>query len=195
MSSPSAIQHGRYYHIFNRGNNRENIFLEKRNYQYFLKQYERYISRVADTYAYCLLRNHFHLLVRIKDMDELAISLQKKKPGLIFGNFFNAYTKAFNQMYNRSGSLFETPFERVEVTSNAKLFQLVVYIHQNPQKHGFIDDFRDWPYSSYQAIAGGKSTQLRWEDVIDWFGDQKSFESSHELTIDESQISAIKSRP
>jgi putative transposase len=66
MTSPTPLQPGQYYHIYNRGNNRENVFIEKRNYPYFLKLYARHIEPVADTYAYCLLRNHFHFLVRIK---------------------------------------------------------------------------------------------------------------------------------
>ena len=70
MSKPVLLQPGRYYHIYNRGNNRENLFLEERNYRHFLKLYARYVAPVADTYAYCLLKNHFHLLVRIKEIAE-----------------------------------------------------------------------------------------------------------------------------
>jgi len=70
MTSPSPLCYGQYYHIYNRGNNRENIFVEERNYRYFLKLYVKYIEPVADTYAYCLLRNHFHFLVRIKTVAE-----------------------------------------------------------------------------------------------------------------------------
>jgi len=70
MSKPTPLQYGRYYHIYNRGNNRENIFIDGRNYSHFLKLYTRYVEPVADTYAYCLLRNHFHFLVRIKTVEE-----------------------------------------------------------------------------------------------------------------------------
>ena len=58
----------KYYHIYNRGNNGENIFMEERNYTHFMNLYSRYINPIADTFAYCLLRNHFHLAVRIKDL-------------------------------------------------------------------------------------------------------------------------------
>jgi len=67
VSKPIPLQPGKYYYIYNRGNNRENIFLEERNYPYFLRHYARHIEPVADTFVYCLLRNHFHFLVRIKD--------------------------------------------------------------------------------------------------------------------------------
>ena len=62
-----AMTPGQYFHIYNRGNNGEDIFLEARNYAYFLKLYQKYICPIADTYAYCLLKNHFHFLIRIKD--------------------------------------------------------------------------------------------------------------------------------
>src|SRR5436190_23829542 len=61
---------GMYYHIYNRGNNHENLFLEQRNYPYFLSLYAKHIEPVADSHAYCLLRNHFHFLVRIKTEQE-----------------------------------------------------------------------------------------------------------------------------
>jgi REP element-mobilizing transposase RayT len=70
MSKPTVLHYGGYYHIFNRGNNRERIFREPRNYNYFLKLYEKYIPLVVDTFAFCLLSNHFHLLVRVKTAEE-----------------------------------------------------------------------------------------------------------------------------
>jgi len=66
MTSPSPLRYDTYYHIYNRGVNRENIFFETRNYEYFLNLYWKYIGQVVDTFAYCLLRNHFHLAIRVK---------------------------------------------------------------------------------------------------------------------------------
>jgi REP element-mobilizing transposase RayT len=62
------------YHIYNRGNNREDLFKEERNYPYFLDKYFQYVSPLADTYAYCLMKNHFHILLRIKNEDEILRS-------------------------------------------------------------------------------------------------------------------------
>ena len=66
MVSSSPLLYDTYYHIYNRGTNGENIFVQERNYEHFLKLYEKHILPVADTFAYCLLRNHFHISVRIK---------------------------------------------------------------------------------------------------------------------------------
>jgi REP element-mobilizing transposase RayT len=68
---------GMYYHIYNRGNNREDLFIEKRNYPYFLSLYKKHIEPIADTYAYCLLRNHFHTSLRIKTEEEYLQQLRR----------------------------------------------------------------------------------------------------------------------
>lgn len=70
MSNPVPLQYDTVYHIYNRGNNGENLFIEERNYRYFLRRYGRHIHPVVETYAYCLLRNHFHLLIRVRTRDD-----------------------------------------------------------------------------------------------------------------------------
>jgi REP element-mobilizing transposase RayT len=151
---------GHYYHIYNRGNNRENLFREVRNYRYFLELYAHHVYPVADTFAYCLMSNHFHFLVKIKTEDETVKTSQVSencevsfKPSQHFSNLFNAYTKAINKAYGRTGSLFQERFGRIEVTSERYYTSLIFYIHANPQKHGFADDFRTWPWSSYNALV------------------------------------------
>lgn len=79
MTNPVPLEHGQYYHIYNRGNNRENLFVEERNYLYFLKLYGQHIEPVASTFAYCLLPNHFHILVQIKEVEDLT-GLQDLSP-------------------------------------------------------------------------------------------------------------------
>lgn len=74
MTSPSPLLYNTYYHIYNRGTNRENIFIEERNYDLFMRLYEKYVAPVADLCVYCLLRNHFHLLVRVKSEEEILES-------------------------------------------------------------------------------------------------------------------------
>ena len=70
MPNAPALEYGQYYHLFNRGNNGEDLFFEPRNYPYFLQLFARFVEPVADTYAYCLLRNHFHLLARTRTEQE-----------------------------------------------------------------------------------------------------------------------------
>ncbi len=160
MSYP-PLQFRVCYHIYNRGNNGEFVFKEERNYHYFLGLYAKYIAPIADTYAYSLLNNHFHFSLRIKDQDELSVAKQpgsSEEPGCLvisqsFATFFGTYTKAINKAYSRTGTLFEGRFKRKPITDNSYFTRLITYIHQNPQLHGFVDDYRDWPYSSYQALC------------------------------------------
>ncbi len=208
--NPIPLQYGLTYHIFNRGNNRENIFLEERNYRYFLQLYAKYIEPIAGTYAYCLLRNHFHFLVRIKDLtggppeslktdDPLGhlsglVELpnpSRHNPSRQFSHFFNAYTRTTNQTYHRTGALFQRPFGRIPVTTGAYFARLIVYIHQNPQKHGFVADFRDWPYSSYHSLLSDKPTHLQRDTVLSWFCGPQNVAAMHLPDMRDSEILAL----
>jgi putative transposase len=156
MQPALPLEPGKYYHIYNRGNNGENIFIEERNYAYFMNLYVKYIDPIAETFAYCLLRNHFHVGLRIKEDREDFGGL--KNPGQQFSNFFNAYSKAINRAYGRTGSLFENRYRRKEVTTQRYFVRLIHYIHWNPQKHGFVTDFRDYAYSSYHLFLMDEPT-------------------------------------
>ncbi|MCD4795481.1 MAG: hypothetical protein K8R54_19785 [Bacteroidales bacterium] len=74
------IEHDKFYHIYNCGINGENLFHEKANYIYFLEQYDKYIEPIAETFAWCLMPNHIHFLVRIKDENEISFIPRKNEP-------------------------------------------------------------------------------------------------------------------
>jgi putative transposase len=191
MQKHIPLEEGKFYHIYNRGINGEDLFREERNYYYFLEQYAKYVAPVVDTYAYCLLRNHFHLLVKIKDFNDpnegLAELMQRQKweqyPDAIkqFSHFFNSYAQSINSAYNRTGGLFESPFRRKIIEHERYFSQLVTYIHSNPQKHGFVKDFRDYPYSSFWSHLSKKETKLKRENVIEWFGNEEQYLRIHNL--------------
>jgi len=136
-----AYQAGHYYHLYNRGANRESIFREKDNYVFVLGKIKRYCVELALTLiAYCLMPNHYHWLVR-QDGEQPA--------GLLAQRVFNSYTKAFNKRYERSGTLFEGPYKVVQVDDEAHLLHLCRYIHANPVKDGLVAEISEWPYSNY----------------------------------------------
>jgi REP element-mobilizing transposase RayT len=155
MVRSPTLRFGADYHLYHRGNDNQNVFIEKHDYAHFLTLYTRHILPVADTYAYCLLSNHVHLLVRILTPEEQRVKSRRSKrvltPNRQFTNLFDAYGKAMNETYGRAGSLFQPTFSRVGVTSLLERDFLAVYIHQNPMRHGLVDDFRQWPHSSYHA--------------------------------------------
>lgn len=193
------IEHEKYYHIYNRGINGEILFREPDNYRHFLRLYEKYIDPVAETFAWCLLRNHFHLLVRIKEEDEIASSRPDrfskpvrspatKQPHQYFSNLFNAYTKAYNKRHNRHGALFERPFRRIQITHEKYFKNMVCYIHNNPVKHGFVDDMVEYPWSSYLSIISVKPTKLQREAVLGWFNSKNNFRIFHQKERKEKEI-------
>jgi len=193
MYDLSRLESGFTYHIYNRANGSENIFREARNYNYFLQQYAKHIEPIVDTYAYCLLKNHFHLLVRILPEEEARrlLNLAPSKaynPTQSFSNFFDAYAKAYNKMYQRSGSLFQRPFGRILVTTNAYFANLIHYIHFNPQKHGFVADFREWEHSSYHTLRSEKPTALQRGFVLEQFNGRKGFDEFHQKRHPEQPI-------
>ncbi len=189
MNQRQPLQYGCIYHIYNRGNNRENLFFEERNYRFFLQLYARHIEPIADTFGYCLLRNHFHFLIRVKSQQE--IGLPQANPSQCFANLFNAYSKAINKAYQRTGSLFEERFGRIEVTNSIYFTHLLFYIHFNPQKHGFVSDFREWPWSSFHGLMSGKPTRLQRASVLEWFGGVDGLQAFHHGVLNEKAIQPL----
>ena len=187
MPHPEPLQPSQFYHIYNRGIDGQPLFREQRNYPCFLELYAKYIEPIAETYAYCLLSNHFHLLLRIKDAETGPVL----QPSRQFNNLFIAYAKAFNKAYGRTGGLFESPFKRSLVDHDGYFAYLVVYIHRNPRKHGFVDDFRLWPCSSYQAILSSQPTRIQRATVLDWFDGRPGFEEAHDTLVDGSPIEPL----
>jgi REP element-mobilizing transposase RayT len=188
------------YHIYNQGIDGENIFKEARNYDYFLKQYAKYLPPVIDTFAYCLLGNHFHLLARIKSEADRTVARTKQTPSnethkildpsRQFAHFFSSYTQSINKAYGRTGGLFQEPFKRKLVDDDQYFTNLIRYIHHNPRKHGFTDDIATYPYSSYRSHLSHKKTGLYREEVLDWFGDRQAYQQAHALEDDWQAIAA-----
>ncbi|MCD4664074.1 MAG: transposase, partial [Bacteroidales bacterium] len=165
-----------------KGNNSENLFIEDENYFYFLRLFSKHINPIANTYCYCLLKNHFHFLIETKDEKNLPEKILSKKELNLsqpFSNFFNSYTKSINKRYNRSGSLFKERYRRIKVDDENYLKELVTYIHLNPVKHKFTKDFEHYPFSSYSSILSDKNTHLKREEVIEWFGDRDNYIFCH----------------
>ncbi|MDQ3019800.1 MAG: transposase [Bacteroidota bacterium] len=181
MNKLEKLVPNQFYHIYNRGNNKEDIFVQDENYNYFLNLYDKYISPIGDTYVYCLLKNHFHILLKIKGELELPgkYVYDNSKLYLPFSNFFNSYSKSINKRFNRSGSLFEERFKRKAISTNEYLMCIICYIHLNPQKHQIVKDFRKYPYSSYQSIISDKNTKLKRQEVINFFGSKVNFIEFH----------------
>lgn len=217
------MEPGKTYHLYTHANGFENLFRSEENYRFFLKRYEHFIPAVADTLVYCLMPNHLHFLVRVKDeatlnnflkekitdqdqtdlddeskqdqhTDQTGLDDESKQDlsGLVekytilqFSHLFNAYTKAYNKVYKRRGSLFTRAFKRKLITDDRYFSKVIHYIHRNPVHHGFVKNVEDWPWSSYQIILKSEPSFVNAEEVIQWFGRKESFERFHRTSLHE----------
>jgi putative transposase len=133
---------GEYYHLYNPGNNYQNVFFEPDNYRFFLRRLHRYLQPEAvEVVSYCLMPNHYHLLVHLVT-DDLSSLMQP---------FLLSYTKAINKRYGRVGLLFQGRFQAVRVDRDEYLVHLSRYIHLNPVAAKLVEQPEDWEFSGYRA--------------------------------------------
>ncbi len=170
------FEEGNFYHVYNRANtNKEKLFFENKNYRYFLSQFDRYLGDYLEVWAYCLIPNHFHFLVKIKELSGDANIILTEQ----FRKFFISYTQAINKQEFRRGSLFQKSFKRKFIDSDEYISVLIQYIHFNPIYHKLVDNIDQWEYSSYLSLLSDRSTKLHRNEVIRWFGGKKEFVRFH----------------
>lgn len=167
LKTPLEVNH--YYHIYNRGNNKDRLFYTEDNYEFFLRRYHYFLDDYVITYAYCLIPNHFHFLIRVVS-DNVSHQFQK---------FFQSYAISINIQENRTGSLFQKTFRRILIQDNVYLKWLVFYIHHNPEKHSVSKDYKHYKYSSYACFLSGLDNVIKYDEVCDWFGGRKAFIEFH----------------
>jgi REP element-mobilizing transposase RayT len=172
----TIFQAGQYYHLYNRGNNRQDIFFERENYLFFLRSLRRYLLvETLDVIAYCLMPNHYHLLVCLKTA-HLSAAMQA---------FSLSYTKAMNRRYNRVGSLFQGRFQAILVESTEYLLNLSRYIHWNPVKAGLVKQPQDWEFSSFHEYVGLRGGTLpKTEDILAALGSEDACHSYMTMEMD-----------
>ena len=185
-----SLEYGEYYHIYNRGNNGEILFKEVDNYSYFITLYEKYIPSIADTLTYCLMSNHFHLVIKVKNERDIKsfselqlfdknekriITDRKPTPSNQFAHLFSTYTKTINDKCQRTGSLFEHPFKRRMIDNELYLQHVIAYTHNNPVKAGIVEKMSDYKWSSYNALVSDKPTRIDRDLVMAILGNKEYF--------------------
>jgi putative transposase len=193
---------GGYFHVIVKSLNNNLLFLSAENKRYFLQKYSAYLADYVNTYCYCLLDNHVHLLVRVKAMEEIIEVLSTKdklnivakkfiaNPSPIslnallerqFNSFFVSYTMSLNKISGRKGHLFDSPFKRIALNSDEHLTQLIIYIHANAMKHRITNDFSQYKWSSYLPLTSGDYGFLDAAAVFQWFGGKDAFMEAHAI--------------
>ncbi|RED94095.1 REP element-mobilizing transposase RayT [Marinoscillum furvescens DSM 4134] len=178
------------YHVYTHATGADDLFRTAENGRYFLEKYAERIHPVAQTYAYCLMPNHVHLMIRVRSVDELlTLSGFQTLKGLElsnkisqqFAHLFNGYTQAYNKMYDRKGALFRSRFYRKHIDNAAYFTKLMAYIHYNPVHHKFVKSPDDWLHSSWHSYFTQQPTRISREEALSWFGDLEDFRKFHEV--------------
>lgn len=186
----AKFEEGQYYHIYNRTNGNDLLFLQEGNYIFFLNKWKEYISPYFNTYAYCLMSNHFHFVLSVRQIDndfkekavlegQISINVFLEDQ---FKRFFNCYAAAFNKQQNRHGSLFQKRFKRVLIYSNEVLRDKICYVHHNPIHHDMSPYYETWRYSSYMAYTTKRQTTIDRHKGLSLFnGTVEDFTEGHEI--------------
>ena len=214
VKTTTPILGGSYYHIFNRGTNKQLIFYQEKNYAYFLQLLQKFLHGHVLFLAYSLMPNHFHLILKINDEihvpkeDEKNRSLQKerfsgkkreafsakrtvpletvkdeKEIGKFVANqlkrLFITYSMAINKQEGRVGNVFDPKYKRLEITEQEYLEYAIFYTHFNPEKHGLINNFKEYRYSSFKALEGNGISKIAKKHVYEIFGGKEDFINYH----------------
>ena len=144
---PRELVDGGIYHIFNRGNDRRNLFSEPEDYQCFLNHLANGLSRCsAEIYHYCLMPNHFHLLLKIQKRDDLAKLMHRLQ--LAYARYFKK-TRAF------AGHVFQERFRSPRICEESYYLQCGRYIERNPVKARLVEEAANHPHSSAKFYVSG----------------------------------------
>ena len=166
------------YHIFNKAIGEEKLFRQDDNYYFFLARFQHFLDEKVETLAYCLIPNHFHLLIRVRP----NITNNQVVKG--FSDFQNAYCKSFNKVFSRNGSLFQRKFKRKKIKNEVYLSRIVIYLHQNAIKHGLVKDPKEWRFSSFKSYLSDNPTKLSRDLVLGWFGGIEGFRISNQANTE-----------
>lgn len=152
------------YHVYNRSN--ETLFYNRDNYLYFIGKLRTHISPFADILAYCLMPNHFHLLLNV-NKDGAQFSTKKKREDMQMlsqsvGTILSSYTQAINNQRGRRGVLFahKTKAKILNDAKNDYGLNCFMYIHQNPKLAELVNLIEDWEFSSFPDFIGKRNGSL-----------------------------------
>lgn len=146
MTRPLRIEFANgLYHVTSRGDGREDIYLDDDDRRLFLVVLSEVCARFNWLlHAYCLMGNHYHLLVETPD-GNLSKGMRQMN---------GVYTQRFNRKHGRVGHVFQGRYKAIIVHKESYLLELVRYIVLNPVRVQMVRSAKDWPWSSYRATAG-----------------------------------------
>ena len=157
---PRLTLPGYPYHVIQRGNNRQPIFVSSGDRQYLLDLLGENAAKFGvDIHAYVLMGNHFHLLATPKEADSLPQIMQAVG---------RRYVRLFNDSHGRTGTLWEGRYKSTVIQTDRYLLACMVYIDLNPVRAGLVTHAADYPWSSYHRYAGLRPDRLITPHPLIW---------------------------
>jgi len=193
------LVNGEVYHIFNRGSDKRNIFLQPRDYRRFVdtfyycqfkgpkpkfstlnkKTFNNFNpdpnAKLVKIFSYCLMPNHFHFLVKQLKTNGISIFMSQA---------INSYTKYFNTKFKRVGSLLQGTFKSVRVGTDEQLIHVSRYIHINPVVSGLTSKPQDYSWSSYREYVDGVKGYCSTNLILGLFASRKKYRDFTDAQID-----------
>jgi len=159
---------GGYYHIYNRGANRDLIFFNAENYSYCLRLMSKYKDKYSlSLIVYCLMPNHYHFVIR-QDAENGISEFMR--------DVFNTYAQAVNMQQDRKGTLFQGRFRHIHIEKDEHNLHLCRYIHLNPVKAGLVTLPEQWEFSNYKDWTGERNSSLTDKSfMFDNFGSSQNY--------------------
>ena len=168
MARPLRIEFaGALYHVTSRGNRHETIYEDDEDRQTFLNTLAEVVKRFNWLcHAYCLMTNHYHLVVETPDAN-LSKGMRQLN---------GVFTQATNRRHTRTGHLFQGRFKGILVDKESYLLELIRYVVLNPVRARMVENPDDWPWSSYRAMVGevAKPKWLATDGLLAQFGSRRS---------------------
>lgn len=161
---PRFVFENAFYHVFNRGVNKQPIFLSDDDYHFFLKKISDLKKYDHSIYAYCLMPNHFHL----------SIQTRKTPISKIMASLSTSYSMYFNKKYERVGPVFQNRFKSILIESDPYFLKLSQYIYLNPVKAGLSEDPIDYKFSGIREALGLEPLRILDADIVRLIGDTQS---------------------
>lgn len=144
------------YHIYNQGNNKQQLFYQERNYDYFLRLTNKFIAPYCDILSYCLMPNHFHFMIYSNSESITKIKQGGNETTQLSNGFRKlqvSFALAINKQENRTGSLFRQHAKAKLIDNEQHALTCFHYIHQNPIKANLAANIADWKFSSYNEYV------------------------------------------
>jgi putative transposase len=157
-----------FYHLYNRGIDRQPIFFDQENYLFFLKRFRTHVRPFCKPIAYCLMPNHFHFLIRTDERINEMVRVGNVVQNVVSAGvqrWLSGYAGAVNRQRNRTGSLFTQNTGAKELKTPLHTRTCFHYIHQNPLKAGLVSRLEDWEFSSFRDYAGLRQGTLCEQEI------------------------------